>query len=405
MTNQPLLVAGVDTHKDTHYTAVITVTGEHIGAAEFPATDDGYRALTGFITCHGALLRTGVEGTNSYGAGLTRHLHNVGIEVVEVIRPARQVRRMRGKFDPLDAYTAAHTALANNNTVTAKTSNGTVEAIRVTNAARRSAMKARTEVIVQLKSLIVTAPEAVRDEYRNLTTGALIPKLSGSRGRAGGDEIEAHTRSALKRLAIRYQQLNEEIATYDTDLAQLVDVINPALVQTKGIAMLCGAAPLPASSGKTTRHRLNRGGDRAANSALHKIAIVRMATDPDTRNYVTRRTAEGKTKKDILRCLKRAIAREVFHLITDPQPVAETGDLRPTRKNLGLTLAKAADALDCSLLTADCSLLTAHCSLLTAEDLPHRTRTCRRQQIRHHIPDLAQRANTRSNGRLTAIGA
>ena len=375
MTNQPLVVAGVDTHKDTHYAAVITVTGEHIGSAQFPATDAGYRALTGFITCHGALLRTGVEGTNSYGAGLTRHLHNVGIEVVEVIRPARQVRRMRGKSDPLDAYTAAHTALANNNTVTAKTSNGTVEAIRVTNAARRSAMKARTEVIVQLKSLIVTAPEAVRDEYRNLTTGALIPKLSGSRGRAGGDEIEAHTRSALKRLAIRYQQLNEEIATYDTDLAQLVGVINPALVQTKGIAtitaaqllitagdnperlrseaafaMLCGAAPLPASSGKTTRHRLNRGGDRAANSALHKIAIVRMATDPETRNYVTRRTAEGKTKKGILRCLKRAIAREVFHLITDPQPVAETGDLRPTRKNLGLTLAEAADALGCSLL-------------------------------------------------------
>ena len=159
-------------------------------------------------------------------------------------------------------------------------------------------------------------------------------------------------------------------------------MINPALVQTKGIAtitaaqllitagdnperlhseaafaMLCGAAPLPASSGKTTRHRLNRGGDRAANSALHKIAIVRMATDPDTRNYVTRRTVEGKTKKDILRCLKRAIAREVFHLITDPQPSAETSDLRPTRKALDLTLAKAADALDCSLLTAHCSLL------------------------------------------------
>ena len=241
MTNQPLLVAGVDTHKDTHYAAVITVTGEHIGAAEFPATDAGYRALTGFITCHGVLLRTGVEGTNSYGAGLTRHLHNVGIEVVEVIRPARQVRRMRGKSDPLDAYTAAHTALANNDTVTAKTSNGTVEAIRVTNAARRSALKARTEVIVQLKSLIVTAPEAVREEYRDRSTGSLIAKLAGSRTRASDDEVAAHTRSALKRLAIRYQQLNEEIATYDTDLAQLVGVINPALVQTKGIATITAA--------------------------------------------------------------------------------------------------------------------------------------------------------------------
>ena len=374
MSSQSLVVAGVDTHKDTHYAAVITVTGEHIGAAEFPTTDAGYRALTGFITCHGALLRVGVEGTNSYGAGLTRHLNDAGVQVVEVIRPARQVRRMRGKSDPIDAYTAAHTALANNNTVTAKTSNGLVEAIRVTYAARRSGLKARTEVIVQLKSLIVTAPEAVREEYRGQTTGSLIAKLACSRARFGDHPVAVHTRSALKRLAIRYQQLNDEITTYDTDLARLVDAVNPALVQARGIAtitaaqllitagdnperlrseaafaMLCGAAPLPASSGKTNRHRLNRGGDRAANSALHKIAIVRMATDPDTRDYVTRRTADGKTKKDILRCLKRAIAREVFHLITNPQPAADSSDLRPARKALGLTLTEVADALDCAL--------------------------------------------------------
>ncbi|HEY5223987.1 MAG TPA: IS110 family transposase [Microbacteriaceae bacterium] len=374
MLNEPLVIAGVDTHKDTHYAAVITITGEHIGAAEFPTTEAGYDALTSFITCHGTLLRAGVEGTNSYGAGLTRHLHEAGVQVVEVIRPARQVRRMRGKSDPIDAYTAAHTALANNNTVTAKTSDGLVEAIRVTYAARRSALKARTEVIVQLKSLIVTAPEAVREEYRGLSTGAVIAKLAGSRARAGDDEVAACTRSALKRLAVRYQQLNHEMTTYDTDLARLVQTVNPALVQTNGIAtitaaqllitagdnpdrlhseaafaMLCGAAPLPASSGKTNRYRLNRGGDRAANSALHKIAIVRMATDPETRRYVARRISEGKTKKDILRCLKRAIAREVFHLITNPQPAADSSDLRPTRKTLGLTLTEVAEALDCSL--------------------------------------------------------
>lgn len=188
--------------------------------------------------------------------------------------------------------------------------------------------------------------------------------------------MAACTRVALKRLATRYQQLDHEIHSYDTDLTGLVNQLNPGLTQTKGIAaitaaqllitagdnperlhseaafaMLCGAAPLPASSGKTTRHRLNRGGDRAANSALHKIAIVRMATDPDTRAYVKRRTAESKTKKDILRCLKRAIAREVFHLITNPQPAADVRDLRPERKNLGLTLAEVGDALDCSPLT------------------------------------------------------
>lgn len=374
MNDQQLVVAGVDTHKDTHYAAVITVTGEHLGAAQFPTTHAGYRALQGFITCHGALLRAGVEGTNSYGAALTRHLHEDGIEVVEVIRPARQVRRMRGKSDELDAYTAAHTALAANDTVTAKTSNGIVEALRVTYAARRSALKARTEVIVQLKSLLVTAPEAIRDEYRDAPTGKLVSTLASTRERAHDDQVAACTRRALKRLASRYQQLDHEINTYDTDLSGLVHQANPGLTQTRGVAtitatqllitagdnpdrlhseaafaMLCGAAPLPASSGKTTRHRLNRGGDRAANSALHKIAIVRMATDTETRDYMKRRTAEGKTKKDILRCLKRAIAREVFRLITAPEPVADSSDLRPTRKSLGLTLTEVADALDCSL--------------------------------------------------------
>jgi transposase len=374
MNDQSLIVAGVDTHKDTHYAAVISATGAHLGAEQFPATDAGYRALHGFITGHGQLLRAGVEGTNSYGAGLTRHLDKAGAEVVGVIRPARQTRRMRGKSDELDAYAAAHIALAGNDTVTAKTGTGIVEAIRVTNAARRSAMKARTEVIVQLKSLIVTAPEQVRAEYRDLTTSRLITRLTGSRARVGDDEVASRTRTALKRLAGRYQQLDEEITGHDTALVQLVDTINPGLVQTHGIktvtaaqllvtagdnpdrlrseaafAMLCGVAPLPASSGKTTRHRLNRGGDRAANSALHKIAIARLATDPDTRAYAGRLTAAGKTKKDILRCLKRAIARQVFHLITNPRPVENSSDLRPARKNLGLALTDVADGLHCAI--------------------------------------------------------
>lgn len=373
MTEHRLIMAGVDTHKDTHYAAVISITGEHLGAAQFPATEAGYRALEGFITCQGDLLRAGVEGTNSYGAGLTRHLHETGIEVVEVIRPTRQIRRMRGKSDELDAYAAAHIALASNDTVTAKTGTGTVEAIRVTNAARRSAMKARTEVIVQLKSLIVTAPERIRAEYRDLPTPRLITRLTGSRARIGDDEVASRTRTALKRLAVRYQQLDEEITGHDTDLTQLVDTVNPGLIQTHGIktvtaaqllvtagdnpdrlhseaafAMLCGVAPLPASSGKTTRHRLNRGGDRAANSALHKIAIARLATDPDTRAYAARRTSEGKTKKDILRCLKRAIAREVFHLITKPRPAENSSDLRAARNVLGLALTDVANALHCA---------------------------------------------------------
>ena len=376
MTNLSVMtVAGVDTHKDTHYAAVITVTGQRLGAAQFPATGAGYRALHEFITCHGPLLRAGVEGTNSYGAGLTRHLLGAGVEITEVIRPKRQVRRMRGKSDEIDAYAAATTALAATDTVTAKTSDGLVEALRVTHAARRSALKAHTEVIVQIKSLLVTAPDHIRDEYRDLSTPKLVSRLAASPARTGDDLVAARTRAALKRLAERYQRLDEEITAYDTDLAELVDTLNPALVQVKGIsavtaaqllitagdnperitseaafAMLCGAAPIPASSGKTTRHRLNRGGDRAANSALHRIALVRLATDPDTRAYAEKRIAEGKSKKDILRCLKRAIARETYRLIVHPHPAETSSDLRPARQHLGLTLTRVADALGCSPL-------------------------------------------------------
>ena len=370
---QTLVVAGVDTHKDTHYAALVTATGQYLGAAEFPATSAGYRALREFITCRGPLLRAGVEGTNSYGAGLARHLTEHGVEIVEVIRPKRQIQRMRGKSDEIDAYAAATAALAANDTVTPKTSNGIVEALRVTNAARRSALKAHTEVIVQIKSLLVTAPDPVREEYRDLTTAKLVHKLATSRHRAGDNTVTMRTRVTLKRLAQRYQQLNEEITSYNADLADLVNSINPALVQTKGIsaitaaqllitagdnpervtseaafAMLCGAAPIPASSGRTNRHRINRGGDRAANSALHRIALVRLATDPDTRTYADKRIAQGKSKKDVLRCLKRAIAREVYRLIVHPQPAENSDDLRPARQRQGLTLTQAAHTLGCS---------------------------------------------------------
>lgn len=392
----PMVVAGVDTHKDTHYAALITVTGQRIGAAQFPATVAGYRALEQFITCQGSLLRVGVEGTNSYGAGLARHLNTQDIKVVEVIRPKRQIRRMRGKSDEIDAYAAAHAALAATDTVSPKTSTGLVEALRVTNAARRSALKAHTEVIVQIKSLLVTAPEILREEYRGLDTTKLVAKLTALRARTGDDVVTARTRSALKALASRYEYLAEEIATYDRALGDLVDLINPGLVQVKGIsvitatqllitagdnperitseasfAMLCGAAPIPASSGKTTRHRLNRGGDRAANAALHQIAVVRLATDPTTRAYAARRTKEGKSKKDILRCLKRAIARQVYHLITRPQPAETSEDLRPARLALGLTQTDVANALGCGPL----KISRLERGLIRDVDFLHRYRT------------------------------
>lgn len=370
------IIAGVDTHADTHYAAIVSSTGEHLGAAQFPATEAGYRALAGFITCYGPLKRVGVEGTNSFGAGLTRHLRSVGINVVEVIRPARQTRRMRGKSDEIDAYAAAQLALADNDTVTPKTNTGAVEALRVTSAARRSAVKAHAETMTQIKSLLVTAPEQLRSEYRDLSAKQLIARLASARVRSVDDQVAACTRRTLKRLAVRYQQLNAEIRQHETALTQLVRQVNPALLQIKGVgtvtaarllvtagdnptrirsegafAMLCGVAPIPASSGKTDRYRINWGGNRAANCALHQIVIVRLGTDATTRAYAQRRTAEGKSKKDIIRCLKRAVAREMFHHITQPQAVATGDDLKPIRRRLGYSQIDAADALGCSTVS------------------------------------------------------
>lgn len=179
------IIAGIDTHKDTHYAAVITTTGQQLDAAQFPATQDGYQGLAHFITCHGPLLRAGIEGTNAYGAGLARHLRQAGVPIVEVLRPARQLRRMRGKSDQIDAYAAAHIALADVDTVTAKTNTGTVEAIRVTFAARCSATKDRCEVITQIKSLLVSAPEPIRAQYLHLTTRQWMRLLTTSRPRSG----------------------------------------------------------------------------------------------------------------------------------------------------------------------------------------------------------------------------
>lgn len=370
------VIAGVDTHKDTHYAAVITSTGQQLEAAPFPATPAGYRALTAFITAHGPLARVGVEGTNSYGAGLARHLIAAGIEVVEVLRPSRQVRRMRGKTDQIDAYAAARTALSRTGCSTPKNGDGLVEAIRVTVVARSSAIKAGTDTTLQIRDLLVSAPDTLRSQFRDLSGSALINMLARTRDHESDDRLTGLTRATLRTLARRIGMLDAEIAGHDRTLRRLVAEANPALLQAKGIgvicaaqlliaagdnperikgegafAMMCGAAPVPASSGKTIRHRLNRGGNRRANSALYHIAVVRLHSDSRTRAYAARRRAEGRTTKEIIRCLKRAIAREVYHLITNPPQPLDTTELRPLREAADLTLAQAADALKCSIST------------------------------------------------------
>jgi len=368
---KPDVVAGVDTHADTHWAAIITTAGQRVADKQFSTTPDGYARLVGFITGHGHLVRAGVEGTSSYGAGLARVLLAAGIETVEVIRPARAERR-RGKSDPIDAYAAAKTALAGEHLATPKASGGAVDAIRVLLIARRSASKARSDAIRQIKSILITAPNPLRERFRAMGDTTLLGHLAKLRPGPAPNGAEAATLTALRTLARRHATLSEELAALDADLDTLTTQANPALRAAHGLgpitaaqllitagdnperlaseaafAALTGVSPIPASSGKTGRYRLNRGGDRDANCAIHQIVLVRMSCDPRTKAYITRRTAEGKTRREIMRCLKRAVAREIHGHLTHPQPVPTVDDLRPLRQAKHISLERAARHFDC----------------------------------------------------------
>lgn len=356
MTHDALQVTGgVDTHGLTHHAAVIDTVGRHLADREFPATIGGYRDLLAWMRTHGTLVAVGVEGTGAYGAELARVLTSAGTTVIDVDRPDRKTRRMRGKSDPVDAYAAATAVLAGRATGIPKSRDGLAEAVRVLRVARRSAVKARTQAINQIRGLLVSAPAELREQVAGLDRAALIKTLA--RLRPGGDlsAPTAATRAALRRLARRHQAMDTEITDLDAELGPLTRQAAPALLELFGVgpetagqllatagdnpermrseaafAHLAGAAPIPASSGRTHRHRLNRGGDRAANNALHTIVLVRMRHDPRTRAYVQRRTKEGLSKKEIMRCLKRFVAREAYHALTSRQDHQTTqNDLAP----------------------------------------------------------------------------
>ena len=335
------VVGGIDTHKDLHVAAIIDSAELVLGTESFPTTRAGYRLLVRWMRSFGELRRVGVEGTGSYGAGISRHLAQAGIEVLEVFRPDRTDRRRRGKSDDLDAINAARAALHERRTTTPKTRNGLVEALRVLRLTRSTAVKSRRAALQLLRNHIVSAPDELRDQVRNLTRMQLIRTLAAWRpDTAGFRDPEGATRIALKSLARRILELDDEIALLDEIIEPLVRELAPQLLERPGIgvevagqllvtagdnpermrseagfAMLCGTAPLPASSGKTQRHRLNRGGDRQANSALHMAIISRLRMHEQTKAYVARRTAEGHSKLEIIRCLKRYLAREVFFLL------------------------------------------------------------------------------------------
>lgn len=336
------VAGGVDTHQDTHTAAVIDLVGRVLGTQQFPATAAGYAALLAWMRGFGQLLRVGVEGTGAYGAGLAHLLREEGVDVIEVDRPNRKTRRFQGKSDPIDAIAAAKTALAGERTGTPKHRDGRVEALRNLRVARRSAVDQRADAQRQIKALIVTAPDQLRARLRGLAVKELIAACANLRpNRADAASPATAASIALRSLARRHQQLSVEIADLDELLEPLVAAINPALVAANGVgtevagqllvtagenhdrlaseaafAMLCGVAPIPASSGKTTRHRLNRGGDRHANGALWRVVLCRLRWDPRTRAYADRRTKDGLSKKEIMRCLKRYVARELYQIIT-----------------------------------------------------------------------------------------
>lgn len=330
------VTVGVDTHRDVHVGAVVDDVGQVLGTVMVPTDHAGFRELERFAEGFGAIARVGVEGTGAYGAGLARWLRGRGHEVVEVDRPDRKIRRSQGKSDPIDACSAARQVLSGQAQGVPKTRDGAVEQIRVLRVARRSAVHSRTQAMNQLHNLVITAPDPLRRSLRDLPAAELKARVSAFRVVVPDTPTNA-AKLAMRELGRRHGFLTEQITRLDRHLGRLVAQTAPRLIALKGVgtdvagallvtagdnperlhsessfAHLCGVAPLPASSGATTRYRLNRGGDRGANNALWTIVMVRMSSDERTRAYVARRTAEGRTKREIIRCLKRYAAREVF---------------------------------------------------------------------------------------------
>jgi transposase len=356
------VIGGVDTHKRTHYAAAVDDQGRLLGHREFPASDPGYRQLLSWLRGHGQLQAIGVESTGSFGATLTRALTAAGERVVEVNRPNRIARHMDGKSDRLDAEQIARAVLGQTSTAVPKAKSGMVEVIRTLRVTRTSAVKTRTNTFNTLWGVMIGAPSPLRDELVVLTKRTLVNRCLRLRPETEDLLSLAHepdrllmagVKTALRDLARRWKALDAEIKALNKQIQALVTAAAPELVELHGVgveiagqmlvtvgdntgrirseaafAKLCGVAPQPASSGRTSgRHRLSRGGDRAANSALYIVTIVRMRHHQPTRDYVERRTAEGLSKREIIRCLKRYIAREIFTNLPQSLPAQPASNI------------------------------------------------------------------------------
>jgi transposase len=331
------ITGGVDTHLDVHVAAALDDNGGVLGVESFPTTTAGFVELHTWLASFGTLCRVGVEGTGAYGAGLARTLRAVGVAVVEVDRPNRQARRRHGKSDSVDAVEAARAALSGRAMGVAKTADGNVEAIRVLLVADRSGRDVRIKCLNQLRHLGFTAPDDLRERFRGVTVDGLAEAAAALRPNPNGDPVVYATKLAMQTLGRRVRDIDTDCARLHSELTTLVGKTAPSLVALHGVgtytaalllvavgdnatritseaafAHLCGVAPIDASSGKTARHRLNRGGNRQANHALWRIVFTRMSSDPRTRAYVERRSSEGRSKPEIMRVLKRYVAREVY---------------------------------------------------------------------------------------------
>lgn len=336
------VVIGVDTHVETHSAAALDAhTGGVLGEVTVDATTVGYTQLVEFADAHAQLRAWAIEGTGGHGAGLARHLAGREELVVELDRPHRTHRRNGAKSDPLDAIRAAREAMTRTRLGTPRSS-GDRQALSVLLAARRSAINAATDAQRQLFSLVIAAPEPIRSKFRGQTSPTRLKTAAALRIPASADTETATTIAALRALARRALTLNKEAGEHQRAILAIVRSWRPDLLTQPGVgpivaatvlcawshpgrihseaafAMLAGAAPIPASSGQTTRHRLNRYGDRQLNRALHTIALSRLKYHQPTRDYLARRTAEGKTTREIKRCLKRYLARDLYRQLENP---------------------------------------------------------------------------------------
>ncbi len=335
------ITGGVDTHRDVHVAAALDPLGGLLGSESFSTDSAGYKALLGWLESFGDVTKVGVEGTGSYGSGLARYLRRSGVEVLEVDRPDRQKRRRTGKSDPLDAIEAARAALSGRATGKLKSRDGAVEAIRVLVVAKRSARQARVKALVQMRHLGYSAPEQLRCRLKGLSVPALVTEGKGLRPSSSPDTVTAATKASLSSLAHRIDALGRELAELDARIEALLIATVPDLLELFGVgpdtaaalvmtagdnperlhseaawAHLCGVSPIPKGSGKNSgRVKAHDGGDRQANSALWRIVMVRIAHDPETQLYYERRIKEGKTSHEVIRILKRYVAREVYRYL------------------------------------------------------------------------------------------